>query len=66
MKNKIMFNFNPCAITRFHRRMSLAYANKRSNGQGYLFLWVVNPMLPEGIETLKRWGFKFKTVPFVG
>jgi N6-adenosine-specific RNA methylase IME4 len=30
-----------------------------------LFLWVVNPMLPEGIETIKRWGFKFKTVPFV-
>ena len=30
-----------------------------------LFLWVVSPLLPEGIETLKRWGFKFKTVAFV-
>jgi len=30
-----------------------------------LFLWVVSPMLPEGIETLARWGFKFKTIAFV-
>ena len=30
-----------------------------------LFLWVVSPLLPEGIETIKQWGFKFKTVAFV-
>jgi N6-adenosine-specific RNA methylase IME4 len=29
-----------------------------------LFLWVTNPMLPEGLEVLKAWGFEFKTVAF--
>jgi len=29
-----------------------------------LFLWVVSPMLDEGIETLKTWGFKYKTLAF--
>lgn len=29
-----------------------------------LFLWVVSPMLDEGIETLKAWGFKYKTLAF--
>jgi site-specific DNA-methyltransferase (adenine-specific) len=29
-----------------------------------LFLWVVSPMLPEGIEAMKAWGFKYKTVAF--
>lgn len=26
-----------------------------------LWLWATNPMLPEGIEVLRRWGFQFKT-----
>lgn len=26
-----------------------------------LWLWATNPMLPEGIETLRAWGFRFKT-----
>lgn len=26
-----------------------------------LWLWATNPMLPEGIETLRAWGFKFAT-----
>lgn len=29
-----------------------------------LMLWVIDPMLPEGIATLEAWGFRFKTVAF--
>ncbi len=29
-----------------------------------LFLWVTYPILPECIETLKRWGFRYVTVAF--
>jgi N6-adenosine-specific RNA methylase IME4 len=29
-----------------------------------LFLWVTNPLLPQGLETIKRWGFAYKTVAF--
>lgn len=29
-----------------------------------LFLWAVSPQLPEAIETMTRWGFKFKTIAF--
>jgi N6-adenosine-specific RNA methylase IME4 len=29
-----------------------------------LFLWATSPLLPEAIETIKRWGFKFKTIAF--
>lgn len=29
-----------------------------------LFLWVVQPMLPEALELIEAWGFKFKTVAF--
>jgi len=29
-----------------------------------LFMWAVNPMLPEALETIKRWGFTYKTVAF--
>jgi N6-adenosine-specific RNA methylase IME4 len=30
-----------------------------------LFLWVTFPMLQEGLDTLKAWGFKYKTAAFV-
>jgi len=30
-----------------------------------LFLWVVQPMLPEALDVLNAWGFKFRTVAFV-
>lgn len=30
-----------------------------------LFLWAVSPQLPEAIEVMRAWGFKFKTVAFV-
>jgi N6-adenosine-specific RNA methylase IME4 len=29
-----------------------------------LFLWVTNPLLQEGLETIKRWSFQYKTVAF--
>jgi len=29
-----------------------------------LFMWVTWPMLEEGLELLKRWGFKYKTLAF--
>ena len=29
-----------------------------------LFLWATFPMLPECIETLRRWGFRYSTVAF--
>ena len=29
-----------------------------------LFIWVIDPMLPEAMEVIKRWGFTFKTVAF--
>lgn len=29
-----------------------------------LFLWVTFPLLKEGIDTLEKWGFKYKTVGF--
>lgn len=30
-----------------------------------LFMWAVDPMIPEALEVGKAWGFKFKTVGFV-
>lgn len=29
-----------------------------------LFLWCINPMLPQGFEVMSAWGFTFKTVAF--
>ena len=29
-----------------------------------LFLWAVSPQLPEAIETMRAWGFTYKTVAF--
>ena len=29
-----------------------------------LFIWVIDPMLPEAVEVIKAWGFKYKTVAF--
>src|SRR5262249_21237495 len=30
-----------------------------------LFLWVVQPMLPEALRVINAWGFEFRTVAFV-
>lgn len=29
-----------------------------------LFLWVTDPLLPEGIEVMRTWGFAYKTIAF--
>lgn len=29
-----------------------------------LFLWATYPKLPEALETIKAWGFKYKTIAF--
>lgn len=29
-----------------------------------LFLWATSPLLPEALETIQVWGFKFKTIAF--
>jgi N6-adenosine-specific RNA methylase IME4 len=29
--------------------------------QSHCYLWVPNALIPEGLEVLKRWGFKYKT-----
>jgi len=30
-----------------------------------LFLWVVSPMLDNGIDLMKSWGFKYSTIAFI-
>jgi N6-adenosine-specific RNA methylase IME4 len=30
-----------------------------------LFMWAINPMLPQAFEVIESWGFTFKTVAFV-
>jgi N6-adenosine-specific RNA methylase IME4 len=34
------------------------------NNDCILFLWVIDPMLPEAIKVIESWGFKYKTVAF--
>jgi len=36
-----------------------------SDNNCMLFLWVVSPMLKEGIEVMESWGFKYATIAFV-
>ena len=36
-----------------------------SNTNCILFMWVIYPMLDKGLETIKSWGFNFKTCGFV-
>ena len=31
----------------------------------YMFLWATSPLLPEALELLNSWGFKYKTMGFV-
>lgn len=30
-----------------------------------LFIWAVSPLIPEALEVIESWGFKYKTVAFV-
>lgn len=38
--------------------------NEITEDNSYLFIWVTYPNLLEGLETIKRWGFKYKTCGF--
>lgn len=35
------------------------------NNNAMIFMWVVSPMLDDGIELMKSWGFKYSTIAFV-
>jgi N6-adenosine-specific RNA methylase IME4 len=35
-----------------------------TNKNCILFIWVIDPMLPEAIKVIESWGFKYKTVAF--
>lgn len=39
--------------------------NKISSDNCILFIWVTFPKLNEGLDTIKAWGFEFKTCAFV-
>lgn len=36
-----------------------------ANKDCVLFMWATSPLLPEALNTIKAWGFKFKTIGFV-
>jgi site-specific DNA-methyltransferase (adenine-specific) len=38
--------------------------NKIADKNCALFLWVTYPILPEALETVKKWGFRYTTVAF--
>ena len=38
--------------------------NTISDNDCILFIWVIDPMLPEAIKVIESWGFKYKTVAF--
>jgi len=38
--------------------------NKIADDNAVLLLWVTFPLLQEGLETIKRWGFTYKTCAF--
>lgn len=35
-----------------------------ADNNSVLFLWAVSPQIPEALEVMKAWGFKYKTVAF--
>lgn len=38
--------------------------NEISDKDSVLFLWVTAPCLEQGLELVKKWGFKYKTIGF--
>ena len=38
--------------------------NRHADKDCALFMWITDPMLDQGLELMKSWGFKFKTVAF--
>lgn len=39
--------------------------NNISDENCMLFMWVVSPMLDDGINLMKSWGFKYSTIAFI-
>ena len=39
--------------------------NEIADNNCVLFMWAVSPLLPEALEVIRSWGFKYKTVAFV-
>ncbi len=42
--------------------ISLLPVNEITEDNALCFIWVTVPLLPEGLETLKSWGFTYKTM----
>lgn len=38
--------------------------NSIANDNAVLFIWVTFPLLQEGLDTIKAWGFEYKTIAF--
>jgi len=38
--------------------------NQISDDNSILFIWVTFPLLQEGLDTIKAWGFEYKTIAF--
>ena len=38
--------------------------NEISADNAILFIWVTFPLLQEGLDTIKAWGFEYKTIGF--
>ena len=38
--------------------------NDITNNDCILFIWVIDSMLPEALQVIKKWNFKYKTVAF--
>jgi len=38
--------------------------NQISDDNSILFIWVTFPLLQEGLDTIKSWGFEYKTIAF--
>lgn len=38
--------------------------DRKAKPDAVLFLWVIDSMLPQGLEVMRAWGFTFKTVAF--
>ena len=57
-------------INTHYKTMSIAELGRLplrsiSDKNSMLFMWVVSPMLDDGIELMKKWGFKYSTIAFI-
>ena len=64
--NKVTGNHGGAGAVNHYNTMSLSDVKKLPikqirNKDSVLFLWAVNPLLPEALEVMKAWGFNYKT-----